>query len=140
MNCDRERQPTNDVVDSDLINSEVKDITGKEFISVSYAEEFYKKFSYVTGFSMRKDQLCRDTHGLITISMWVCSKEGYRSKKNVEKTNRVRGPRGQTREGCRATFKINFDREKMLWVVTEFVNDHCHKLISGNHSQFLQSH
>ncbi|KAK2649262.1 hypothetical protein Ddye_016751 [Dipteronia dyeriana] len=28
----------------------------------------------------------------------------------------------------------------MLWVVTEFVRDHCHKLLSGNHNHFLRSH
>ncbi|KAK2653058.1 hypothetical protein Ddye_012914 [Dipteronia dyeriana] len=55
-------------------------------------------------------------------------------------TDRLRGPRGQTREGYLAAFKIIFDREKMLWVVTEFVNDHCHKLILGNHNQFLGSY
>ncbi|KAK3204807.1 hypothetical protein Dsin_018853 [Dipteronia sinensis] len=76
------------------------------------------------GFSMRKDRLCQDTHGLITIRRLGCSKEGYRSKKHVHRTDRVREPRGQTREGCRASMKINFDREKMLWVVTEFVNEH----------------
>ncbi|KAK3188319.1 hypothetical protein Dsin_027880 [Dipteronia sinensis] len=89
---------------------------------------------------MRKDRLCRDTHGLITIRRWVCSKEGYRSKKHVHRTDRVREPRGQTRQGCRASMKINFDREKMLWVVTEFVNEHSHKLSPGNHSQFLCCH
>ncbi|KAK2650666.1 hypothetical protein Ddye_018155 [Dipteronia dyeriana] len=54
-------------------------------------------------------------------------------------TDRVRRPRGQTREGCRAAMKINFDNEKMLWVVTEFGNHHC-KLLSGKHNQFLRSH
>ncbi|KAK2644776.1 hypothetical protein Ddye_019971 [Dipteronia dyeriana] len=89
---------------------------------------------------MRKDRLCRDTYGLITVRRWVCSKEGYRSKKNIERTDRVRGPRGQTREGCRAALKINVDREKMLWVVIEFGNEHFHKLLSSNHGQFLPSH
>ncbi|TXG73138.1 hypothetical protein EZV62_001717 [Acer yangbiense] len=84
------------------------DIMGKEFISVTDADEFYKKNSYGMRFSMRKD--------------------------------RVREPRGQTREGCRASLKINLDREKMLWVVTEFVTEHSHKLSPGNHSQFLRSH
>ncbi|KAK2649033.1 hypothetical protein Ddye_016522 [Dipteronia dyeriana] len=144
MNCDNLGQPIIDVVDSDHINLQVKDIMGKEFISVTDAKEFYKKFSkkfsYVTGFRMCKDRLCRDTYGLITIRRLVCSKEGYRSKKNVKRTDRVRGHRGQTRDGFRAAFKINFDKEKMLWVVTEFANHHCHKLLSDNHSQFQQTH
>ncbi|KAK0596068.1 hypothetical protein LWI29_012543 [Acer saccharum] len=113
---------------------------GKEFISVTDAEEFYTQYSYGMGFSTRKDRLCRDTHGLITVRRWVCSKEGYRSKEHVDRTDRVREPRGQTREGCRASFKINFDREKMLWVVTDFMTEHSHNLSPGNHRQFLRSH
>ncbi|KAK3222372.1 hypothetical protein Dsin_009397 [Dipteronia sinensis] len=133
-------QPADDLVHSEVITLQFSDIMGKEFISVTNAEDFYKKYSYGIGFSMRKDKLCRDTHELITIHRWVCSKEGYRSKKHVHRTDRVREPRGQTREGCRASMKINFDREKMLWVVTEFVNEHSHKLSPGNHSQFLRCH
>ncbi|TXG66554.1 hypothetical protein EZV62_007829 [Acer yangbiense] len=134
-------QPADDLLHSELITTlQVRDMMGKEFISVTDTEEFYKKYSYGMGFSMRKDKLCRDTHGLITIRRWVCSKEGYRSKKHVDRTDRVREPREQTREGCRALFKINFDREKMVWVVTKFVTEHSHKLSPGNHSQFLRSH
>ncbi|TXG48163.1 hypothetical protein EZV62_027457 [Acer yangbiense] len=46
---------------------QVSDILVKEIISVTDAEEFYKKYLYNIGFSMRKDRLRRDTHGLITI-------------------------------------------------------------------------
>ncbi|KAK2648471.1 hypothetical protein Ddye_015960 [Dipteronia dyeriana] len=51
----------------------------------------------------------------------------------------VSSPPWLTRDGCRAAFKINFDKEKMLWVVTEFVTMHSHKLSPSNHSQFLRS-
>ncbi|KAK0577467.1 hypothetical protein LWI29_033321 [Acer saccharum] len=133
-------QPTDDLLHSELVSLQAIDIMGKEFISVTDAKEFYKKYSYGMGFSMRKDRVSRDTHGLITIRRWVCSKEGYRSKKNVDRTDRVREPRGQTRGGCRASFRINLDMDKMLWVVTEFVTEHSHMLSPGNHSQFLRSH
>ncbi|KAK2648174.1 hypothetical protein Ddye_015663 [Dipteronia dyeriana] len=116
MNCDNLVESANDLVDSEFLNLQASGIMGKEFISVTDAEEFNKKFSYVTWFNMCKDRLCRDAHGLITVR------------------------RVQTREGCREAMKINFDREKMLSVVTEFGNDHCHKLLSGNHNQFLRSH
>ncbi|KAK0594891.1 hypothetical protein LWI29_001629 [Acer saccharum] len=133
-------QPADDLLHSELITLQDRDMMGKEFISVTDVEEFYTQYSYEMGFSMRKDRLCRDTHGLITIRRWVCSKEGYRSKKYVDRTDRVRKPRGQTREGCRASFKINFDREKISWVVTDFVTEHSHNLSPGNHRQFLCSH
>ncbi|KAK0586913.1 hypothetical protein LWI29_014328 [Acer saccharum] len=133
-------QPPDDLLHSEFLSLQATDIMGKEFISVTDAEEFYKKYSYCMGFSMRKDRVSRDTHGLIKIRRWVCSKEGYRSKKNVDRTDRLRQPRGQTREGCRASFRINLDKDKILWVVTEFVTEHSHILSPGNHSQFLRCH
>ena len=78
MSNDKLVQTVDDLLQSELISLQGTDIIGKEFISVTDAEEFYNKYSYVMGFSMRKDRLCRDTHGLITIRRWVCSKEGYR--------------------------------------------------------------
>ncbi|TXG60867.1 hypothetical protein EZV62_012230 [Acer yangbiense] len=133
-------QSTDDLLDSELVSLQATYIIGKEFIFVTNAKEFYKKYSYCMGFSMRKDRVSRDTHGLITIRRWVCSKEGYRSKKNVDRTDRVWELRRQTREACWASFRINLDRDKMLWVVTEFVTEHSHMLSPGNHSQFLRSH
>ncbi|TXG60642.1 hypothetical protein EZV62_015215 [Acer yangbiense] len=133
-------QPTDDLLYSELVSLQATDIMGKEFISVTDAEEFYKKYSYRMGFSMRKDRVSRDTYGLITIRRWVCSKEGYRSKKNVDRTDRVWEPRGQTREGCWASFRINLERDKMLWVVKKFVTKHSNILSPRNHSQFLCSH
>ncbi|TXG57213.1 hypothetical protein EZV62_018526 [Acer yangbiense] len=133
-------QPTDDLLDSELVSLQATDIMGKEFIFVTDAEEFYKKYSYCMGFSMRKDRVSRDTHGLITIRRWVCSKEWYRSKNFFDRIDRVREPREQTQEGCRASFRINLDRDKMLLVVTEFVTEHSHMLSPGNHRQFLRSH
>ena len=71
-------QPADDLLHSELITLQDRDMMGKEFISVIDAEEFYTQYSYGMGFSTRKDRLCRDTHGLITVRRWVCSKEGYR--------------------------------------------------------------
>ncbi|KAK2638096.1 hypothetical protein Ddye_025891 [Dipteronia dyeriana] len=49
-------QPTDDRLNSELISLQDSDFMRKEFISVTDAEEFYKKYSYVMGFSMRKDR------------------------------------------------------------------------------------
>ncbi|KAK0580650.1 hypothetical protein LWI29_004637 [Acer saccharum] len=66
-------QPTDDLLHSELLSLQATDIMGKEFISVTDAEEFYKKYSYCMRFSMRKDRVSRDTHGLIKIRRWVQS-------------------------------------------------------------------
>ncbi|KAK0586587.1 hypothetical protein LWI29_009221 [Acer saccharum] len=64
-------QSTDDLLHTELVSLQATYIIGKEFISVIDAEEFYKKHSYGMGFSMRKDMVSRDTHGLITIQRWT---------------------------------------------------------------------
>ena len=123
-----------------LTSLQPTDVIGKEFASVQDAEAFYKNYSLFVGFSIRKDEMRRDRHGMITIRRWVCSKQGYRDQKYIDKTDKKREPRGQTREGCRAAFKIKIDRTSMMWVVTEFVIEHTHNLAPHNHIQFLRSH
>ena len=63
---------------------------GKEFVSIVAAENFYQKYAYITGFSVRKDELRRDKHDLITLRRWVCSKEGYRAQKYINLAVRIR--------------------------------------------------
>ncbi|KAK0577377.1 hypothetical protein LWI29_032203 [Acer saccharum] len=116
------------------------DVIGKEFASVEDAEAFYKNYSLFVGFSIRKDEMRRDRHDMITIRRWVCSKQGYREQKWLDKTENKREPRGQTREGCRAAMKIKIERNSMMWVVREFVIEHTHNLSPPNHIQFLRSH
>ncbi|TXG57187.1 hypothetical protein EZV62_018500 [Acer yangbiense] len=116
------------------------DVIGKEFASVEDAEAFYKNYSLFVGFSIRKDEMRRDRHGMITIRIWVCSKQGYIEQKWLDKTDKKHEPRGQTREGCRAAMKIKIDQNSMMWVVREFVIEHTHNLSPPNHIQFLRSH
>ncbi|KAK0574748.1 hypothetical protein LWI29_028421 [Acer saccharum] len=116
------------------------DVIGKEFASIQEAEAFYKNYSLFVGFNIRKDEMRRDRYGMITIRRWVCSKQGYREQKYIDKTDKKREPRGQTREGCRAVMKIRIERNSMMWVVREFVIEHTHNLLPPNHIQFLRSH
>ncbi|KAK2658759.1 hypothetical protein Ddye_005292 [Dipteronia dyeriana] len=53
-------QPTDELLHSELICLQVNDFIRKEFISVTDAEEFYKKYSCVMGFSIRKDRYFGD--------------------------------------------------------------------------------
>ncbi|KAK0602966.1 hypothetical protein LWI29_000013 [Acer saccharum] len=123
-----------------LSSLQPSDVIGKEFASVQDAEAFYKNYSLFVGFSIRKDEMRRDRHGMITIRKWVCSKQGYRDQKYIDKTDKKREPRGQTREGCHAAMKIKIDRRSMMWVAKEFVIEHTHSLSPPNHIQFLRSH
>ncbi|KAK2647761.1 hypothetical protein Ddye_015250 [Dipteronia dyeriana] len=59
------------------------DVIGKEFSSVEDVESFYSNYSKVIGFSTIKDEMRRDSQGVITRRRWVCSKQGYRAQKDV---------------------------------------------------------
>ncbi|TXG72739.1 hypothetical protein EZV62_001318 [Acer yangbiense] len=123
-----------------LTSLQPSDVIGKEFASVQDAEAFYKNYSLFIGFSIRKDEMRHDRYGMITIRRWVCSKQGYKEQKYMDKTDKKREPRGQTREGCRVAMKIKIERNSMMWVVSEFVIEHTHNLSPPNHTQFLRSH
>ncbi|KAL5767584.1 hypothetical protein ACOSP7_014182 [Xanthoceras sorbifolium] len=97
-----------------MLHVQSRDVLSKEFLCIQEVKEYYHYYSYFKRFSVRKDDLHRDKNGLITIHRWVCSKEVFQENKYVERTNRVRQPRGQTREGCRAVMRVNFDRQKMV--------------------------
>ncbi|KAK3218662.1 hypothetical protein Dsin_012632 [Dipteronia sinensis] len=97
----------------------------------------YSKF---VGFSTRKDEKRRDKQGVITIRRWVCSKQGYRAQKYIDRTDKKHEPTCQTREGCHAAFKVHFEINNVVWVVKEFVTQHTHNLVQPNHIHFLRSH
>ncbi|KAL5775651.1 hypothetical protein ACOSP7_013208 [Xanthoceras sorbifolium] len=44
----------------------------------------------------------------------------------------------QTREGCRAAMRVNYEGKKNKWVVKEFVTEHSHILSKPIHTQFLR--
>lgn len=71
---------------------------------------------------------------------WVCSKEGERDKKYIERTNRIREPRAITRVNCRAAFMVNLDKKSKNWVAKNFVPKHTHELAADYETQFLRSH
>ncbi|KAL5745591.1 hypothetical protein ACOSP7_026737 [Xanthoceras sorbifolium] len=110
-----------------MLHIQSRNVLGKEFLCIQDAEEYYHKYSYLKRFNVRKDDLRCDKNGLIT-------------NKYVEQTNRVRQPRAQTCESCRATMRVNINCQKMVWVVKEFVTEHSHNLTSGKHMRFLHSH
>lgn len=115
------------------------DMVGKEFDSLKQAELFYCTYSKVVGFSVRKDDLRRNKYGATILRRWVCSKQGQRPKKWLEKRDRIREPRALTRVGCRASFRVNYHRETSKWVVKEFVTEHTHELPSACDIQVLRS-
>ncbi|KAK3222460.1 hypothetical protein Dsin_009485 [Dipteronia sinensis] len=116
------------------------DVIGKKFASIEDAESFYNNYSKFVGFSTRNDEKRHDKQSVITIRRWVCSKQGYRAQKYIDRSDKKREPTCQTREGCHAAFIVHFERNNAVWVAKEFVTQYTHNLVPPNHIHFLRSH
>ncbi|KAK2634862.1 hypothetical protein Ddye_029654 [Dipteronia dyeriana] len=81
-------------------NLQPTDVIEKQFGSVEDAESFYSNYSKAVGFSTRKDEMRRDSQGVITRRRWVCSKQGYRAQKYIQRIENKREPIAETRERC----------------------------------------
>lgn len=103
---------------------------GMEFNSREDAREFYVAYGRRTGFTVRIHHNRRSRINNTVIGQdFVCSKEGFREKKYVHRKDRVLPPPPITREGCPAMFRVAL-RDGSKWVVTKYVKDHNHSLMS----------
>ncbi|CAA0830570.1 RNA-binding (RRM/RBD/RNP motifs) family protein [Striga hermonthica] len=124
--------------DFDVDGNNIKE---KMFESEEEAGDFYNFYAKCTGFSIRKDDVRRNkSSGMIDMRKWVCSKEGFRDKKWLEKEDKTREPRPMTRVGCPALFRVKYNKRLKKFVVTEFVKKHNHELMTEEGVSFLFSH
>ncbi|CAA0818605.1 Armadillo repeat-containing kinesin-like protein 3 [Striga hermonthica] len=124
--------------DFDVDGNHIKE---KMFESEEEAGDFYNFYAKCTGFSIRKEDVRRNkSSGMIDMRKWVCSKEGFRDKKWLEKEDKTREPRPMTRVGCPALFRVKYNKRLKKFVVTEFVKKHNHELMTEEGVSFLFSH
>lgn len=103
---------------------------GMEFNSREEAREFYIAYGRRMGFTVRIHHNRRSRVNNQVIGQdFVCSKEGFRATKYVHRKDRVLPPPPATREGCLAMIRLAL-RDGGTWVVTKFVKEHTHKLMS----------
>lgn len=114
-----------------LANTETSEpFVGMEFNSRDEAREFYVAYGRRIGFTVRIHHNRRSRVNNQVIGQdFVCSKEGFRAKKYVYRKDRVLPPPPVTREGCQAMIRLAL-RDGGKWVVTKFVKEHTHKLMS----------
>ncbi|KAJ6908612.1 hypothetical protein NC651_018873 [Populus alba x Populus x berolinensis] len=112
------------------VNAEgLEPCVGMEFNSRDEAREFYISYGRCTGFTVRIHHNRRSRVNNQVIGQdFVCSKEGFRAKKYVHRKDRILPPPPITREGCGAMIRLALKGGK--WVVTKFVKEHTHKLMS----------
>ncbi|KAH7572816.1 hypothetical protein JRO89_XS03G0018900 [Xanthoceras sorbifolium] len=113
------------------INGEASEpYIGMEFNSKDEAREFYAAYGRRTGFTIRVHHNRRSRVNNQVIGQdFVCSKEGFRAKKYVSRKDRVLPQPPITREGCQAMIRLAL-RDGVKWVVTKFVEEHTHILMS----------
>ncbi|KAK7272012.1 hypothetical protein RJT34_28342 [Clitoria ternatea] len=108
----------------------VEPFESMEFNSREEAREFYVAYGRRIGFTVRIHHNRRSRVNNQVIGQdFVCSKEGFRAKKYVHRKDRVLPPPPATREGCQAMIRLAL-RDGEKWVVTKFVKEHNHKLMS----------
>ncbi|XP_028074394.1 protein FAR1-RELATED SEQUENCE 12-like [Camellia sinensis] len=112
------------------VDNAVEPHIGLEFNSRDEAREFYVAYGRHTGFTVRIHHNRRSRINNMVIGQdFVCSKEGYREKKYACRKDRVLPPPPITREGCPAMLRVAL-RDGAKWVITKFVKDHNHSLMS----------
>ncbi|XP_040992356.1 protein FAR1-RELATED SEQUENCE 5-like [Juglans microcarpa x Juglans regia] len=115
---------------SSLVDNVLEPYVGMEFNSRDDAREFYIAYGRRTGFTVRIHHNRRSRINNVVIGQdFVCSKEGFREKKYVYRKDRVLPPPPITREGCAAMLRLAL-RDGEKWVVTKFVKEHNHTLLS----------
>ncbi|KAK4375005.1 hypothetical protein RND71_005682 [Anisodus tanguticus] len=103
---------------------------GMEFDSEDAAKEFYDDYARRVGFIMRIDQCRRSEVDKRILSRRLsCNKQGYyvKMKNHYEPPKKART---STREGCKAMMLVKVNTSDK-WVVTRFVKEHTHPLVSS---------
>ncbi|EEF29020.1 conserved hypothetical protein [Ricinus communis] len=104
--------------------------TGMAFTSLDDARDFYFEYAKRTGFTIRTNRIRHSLKDMAVIGRdFVCSREGFRAAKHTLRKDRVLPPRPITREGCKAMVRLAA-RDGGKWIVTKFVREHNHKLMT----------
>ncbi|RID64255.1 hypothetical protein BRARA_E03201 [Brassica rapa] len=120
-----------DVVENTITeeaSSVVEPFIGMEFESEEATKSFYDSYATRTGFVMRVDAFRKSMRdGTVVWRRLVCNKEGFR--RSIPRRSESRKPRAITREGCKALIVVKKDKSGK-WIVTKFVKEHNHPLLS----------
>lgn len=110
------------------VNPSLEPNEGMKFESEQKAQTFYKEYAMRAGFRARVSSYYRSKRDNSIISrLIVCSKEGFRSKKDDSAEERLQRPRAITRVGCKAMIMVK-KRSSGNWIVSKLVKHHNHLL------------
>ncbi|KAK1575794.1 hypothetical protein Q3G72_008329 [Acer saccharum] len=111
---------------------------GMEFDSEEIAYKFYNEYAGKIRFSIRKEVVVKNKRtGEVTSRIFVCSKEGFRSKN--KRDSLTKHPRAETRTGCDARMSIKLNRCGNKFIVNHFEEVHNHALVTQDCTHMLPS-
>ncbi|RYR50293.1 protein FAR1-RELATED SEQUENCE 5-like [Arachis hypogaea] len=121
-----------------------KDVLTKEFTSLQGAYDYYNEYGRIKGFSIRRSKVGRRTkqgaEGEIIWQIFVCSREGERDGKHMQREDRKMDPRPITRCGCEARIKVHVDDASGQWFVEQFCDNHNHPMLDARFRGLSRSH
>ncbi|TVU48976.1 hypothetical protein EJB05_00265, partial [Eragrostis curvula] len=121
--------------------AEYEDIIQRTFGSEAEGYEFFNSFAKSKGFSLRKGNVqYLENKDNINSRQFLCSKEGFRSAKNLNREDRQRRPRPMTRFSCSFEVVIKHNPEMNLWFVHKYIDAHNHEMATSKEVGFLFSH
>ncbi|GAB4824554.1 Fibroblast growth factor receptor substrate 3, variant 2 [Ancistrocladus abbreviatus] len=98
---------------------------GMEFLSEDAAKSFYDEYARRVGFSNKVYQSGRSkVDGAVTTREFMCSREGFLKRRSAD--------------SCEAMLKIELRGDS--WVVTRFVKEHSHAIVSPSKVHYLRPH
>ncbi|CAN6240887.1 unnamed protein product [Urochloa humidicola] len=115
-----------------ISNAGGRPIVGMVFESEEKAYEYYVNYAGNMGFSVRKGWLDKTAKNFNRSRVYICSREGLRSKNDAKR------PRPDTRVGFPARIAVKLTPSGK-YRVTEFVEDHNHQLAAPFDIEMLKS-
>uniref|UniRef100_A0A2N9HBQ1 SWIM-type domain-containing protein n=1 Tax=Fagus sylvatica TaxID=28930 RepID=A0A2N9HBQ1_FAGSY len=116
------------------------DISRMTFKTVTKWEEWYKHYSFLMGFGLRREDIRTDRNGEVIARKWVCSKEGFKRTTSNEEDGSQRQERSITRCGCKAFLRVKLDKTSNTWVVANLELTHNHALTDTHQRFFIPAH
>ncbi|KAG6502293.1 hypothetical protein ZIOFF_042184 [Zingiber officinale] len=99
---------------------------GMEFESDEVAKEYYIAYANRIGFGVRMNKSRRSRKDdTVIMRRFVCTKEGFHSKRVIYDDGKKKRKRGTTREGCMAMIEV-IRKDHGKWVVTKLITEHSH--------------
>jgi FAR1 DNA-binding domain/MULE transposase domain/SWIM zinc finger len=115
------------VAELNTIDLDREPVIGMEFESDEAAKEFYTAYATHLGFSVRMNKSRRSRKDdTVIMRRFVCTKEGFHSKRVIYDDGKKKRKRGTAREGCRAMIEVVKKDPRGRWYVSKFVKEHTH--------------